>query len=331
MQPDRPLTAREAALQDAKADKLPLNPEADKRHVIASAMRRIGELTGHSEQGAQAGDEFQAIPITPGDAGQQGMLGGPAQQPQTAPDWAALSNAPAAGDLSLADMIIADQAASRGFALPPAMSAEDGTPSPLGPSFDALQSTSWMAAAFDTQADTSPPESAFPPLAQFIDATTSPSIAPDLAPFNMPFGTPGESPLIDNSQFDASARGIFNTPSLDPTSSPSANDLVYHYDAADPGSIVQPPYNPADAAPEDESRAPITYLPFGESAAASHAPSGPVEKLRVEIELSIANVQKNSVLAYLAMEPAILKAIDQAGEQDRHDAFMRESSRRACL
>ncbi|MBI3838897.1 MAG: hypothetical protein HY288_13320, partial [Planctomycetia bacterium] len=50
MEPNPPRTAKEAALQDAQADKLPFNPEGDKRHVIASAIRLAGEATGQSEQ-----------------------------------------------------------------------------------------------------------------------------------------------------------------------------------------------------------------------------------------------------------------------------------------
>ncbi|MBI3838645.1 MAG: hypothetical protein HY288_12025 [Planctomycetia bacterium] len=294
MEPKPPRTAKEAALQDAQADKLPFNPEGDKRHVIASAIRLAGEATGQSEQAAEAADEIRRGEATPDTAGHQETLDNLDKVPV---------DSGSQRDLSLADMILVDQAASHGFPTPPAMPAEEETSPPLGSSFDALQSPSWMAATFSTQVDTSPPQSSFPALAQFNDATTPPNVS----------------------------------------------DLVGRYDTTDPGYITQFPYDPADEPPgpkiqllssgasaagasrTGESRAPITYLPFGESAAASNAISGPAEKLRVEVESSIANAQKNSVLAYLAMEPAILKAIDRAGEQDRRDAFLREASRRACL
>ena len=42
MEPDRPQTAREAALLGARADKLPHDPAAVKKHVIASAIRLAG-------------------------------------------------------------------------------------------------------------------------------------------------------------------------------------------------------------------------------------------------------------------------------------------------
>jgi hypothetical protein len=73
---------------------------------------------------------------------------------------------------------------------------------------------------------------------------------------------------------------------------------------------------------------PITFLPLGGSAPAADAAS---ETARWQVELSVANVEKNSAIAYRAIEAVILKAIDRAGEQDRIDALHLAASRRACL
>jgi hypothetical protein len=93
MEPDRPLTAKEAVLRDVQADKLPFNREAERRFMIASTIRRISELTGQSEQATD--DDGQA---EDGSESTSGTLNQP-------------TDSPYAGDLSLAQMIIADQMA----------------------------------------------------------------------------------------------------------------------------------------------------------------------------------------------------------------------------
>ena len=63
MDPKEPRTAKEAALLGAKADKTPFNREADRRHVIASSIRRVGEFIGQSEQATEAADAIQQMPL----------------------------------------------------------------------------------------------------------------------------------------------------------------------------------------------------------------------------------------------------------------------------
>ena len=77
MDPNRPLTMKEAALRAANAAKPPFDPEADKRQIIASAIRLAGEATGQSEQAVESEDKIQQDSPTLDLAGQQGMLGDP--------------------------------------------------------------------------------------------------------------------------------------------------------------------------------------------------------------------------------------------------------------
>ena len=103
-----------------------------------------------------------------------------------------------ARDLSLADMILADQAALQDFAAPPITPDEAGPPPALGSSMDALQSRSWMVGGFDAQADTFGSQPAFPELGGFIDA----SMSPDIASGSPPVGTSDAFPSLESFPFD---------------------------------------------------------------------------------------------------------------------------------
>jgi hypothetical protein len=317
MEPNPPLTAKEAALQGALADKPPFNREADRRHVIASTIRRAAEVTGQIEAAAAAADEIQDGPTT--------------------------SDGSATSDLSLADLIVADQAASRGFAAPPVTPDGDGPLLDLDSSLDALQTRSWIAGAFDAPIDGSP-QSGFSALAGFLDA----SLSPNLGPSHASIATPDGVPSFKDSNFDVAPPGPFNVQPPDSESPPDLNDYLPLYDMTKPASIELLPYIPADepgprfelltspvpftnSSPTPEETAPITYLPFAGNAAAPNGGSASHEKLQVEVTSSFADVKKDATIALLGLEPALLKAIDRAGEQDRRDAFAREASRRACM
>jgi len=73
-EPNPPRTAKEAALLGAQADKPPFNREADRRHVIASVIRRAGELTGQIDEAADEVQLGEAISGTPGDQQTLGNL-----------------------------------------------------------------------------------------------------------------------------------------------------------------------------------------------------------------------------------------------------------------
>jgi hypothetical protein len=338
MDPNPPLTAKQAALLGAKADKPPFNPEADRRHVIASIIRRAGEATGNSQLSAEAAGSDEAAPLEMFDAANE------SQTPTTA-DWPAPVDSSAMGDLSLARIVAADQAASRGFAVPPIPPGESPTPPPLGSSMDALQSRNWITGAFDPQADRFGSQPALPELARFIDA----SMAPDVAPSSAPTVTPGEFPSLENFQDDASALGDFSAPPMDSMSPPNLSDFFLPYDTTHPGRAVQLPHNladkpagekiqlfsrgapSADTSPPDESRVPITYVPFAGNAAAPNGVSASRERRQFEVATNFADVNKDVTVALLALKSALLKVIDEAGEQDWIDALHREASRRACL
>ncbi len=343
MERNPPRTAKEAALQGAQADKPPFNREADRRHVIASAIRRAGEFAGQNDQANEAADEIQLDPAMSDEPRAQRIPSGLQTPPPTTTDWSTSIDSPSTDDLSLADIILADQAASRGFAMPPATPDDDRLP-PLGSSFDALQSvSSTLDDSAQNDSFASPPPWA--EFAQFVGRSISAIMAPDAAPFEMPV----KLPPIPNSQFDASAFEKFAPPSPGAIWPPGFDDLVHRIGPTDPRSIVKLPYNLADepagsriqllssgAAPAGASLAgdgytSITYLPFGQSVPSSNGDSAPREKRRFEFELSIAEVERDSVLTFTAMEPAFIKLVDQMGEQDRHDAFARAASRRACL
>jgi hypothetical protein len=335
MEPNPPRTAKEAALQGAKADKPPFNPAAVKRHVIASAIRRAGEFTGQMDEPADvAGDGPSPEPTfdTLGDQQSFGNLGeGP------------VDSGPA-GDMTLAQIVAADQAALQDFAAPPITPDQAGPPPTLGSPMDALQTQSWIAATFDAQVDDFGSQPTFPEVAGFIDA----SISPEIASSSPHAVTSSAFPSLESFQFDVSALGHFDAPT-DSAPPHDFSDLFFRYDTTDPPNITQLPDNPADesAGPEiqwsssgafsadatsaAEDVAPITYRPFGQPAPAQNAEIAPREKRRFEFESSIAESQRDSVLSFTAMEAAFIKLVEHMGEQDRRDAFALAASRRACL
>jgi hypothetical protein len=334
-EPNPPRTAKEAALQGAKADKPPFNPQADRRHVIASLIRRAGEITGQSDEPADAAGDGPSAEPTFDTVGDQQSFGNLDEGPV---------NSGQAGDMTLAQIVAADQAAFQDFSMPPATPDEGGPPPALGSSMDALQTRSWSAGAFDAEVDTLGSQPTLPELAGFIDASRS----PDTAPSNPLHVTPDAFPSLESFQFNASALENVNSPT--PDSAPSdPSDLFFQHDTAAPGGMNQLSDNPAgdtigpkiqmlssgasaaDARPTGEDLAPIAYRPFGQPAPAQNAEIAPREKRRFEFESSIAESQRDSVLSFTAMEAAFIKLVEHMGEQDRRDAFALAASRRACL
>jgi len=81
MDPERPKTLKEIVLQDARQQKPPHNPAADKRQAIQSAMRLIGEMTGQMmASDSVAGAAEQSDPFDHDSFGASEMLGGPEPQ-----------------------------------------------------------------------------------------------------------------------------------------------------------------------------------------------------------------------------------------------------------
>ncbi len=60
MDPNRPMTADQAALEAAKLQKPPHDPATDERQIIADALRSDGEAAGQSEQARDAADAIQS-------------------------------------------------------------------------------------------------------------------------------------------------------------------------------------------------------------------------------------------------------------------------------
>jgi hypothetical protein len=347
MEKSPPLTAKEAALRGAQADRPLFNPQADKRHVIASAMRLAGEAIGQSEETDGDANQIDDGSALVADAESLGVSGGPDELTQTPANWAASADSPTTRDLSLAEMIGADQAAAQDLSSPMATLDDDGQ-SASDFSIDALQSSIWTLDD-SKKNELFAPSSEFPELAQVIDQVMPPDTSPNSAPFSMPFGIPGEFPLIQDPRSSAPAIGPFNPSPLAAPSRSNVSDLVYRYDTTDSGGISQLPHNPADepagpkvqllasgadfiaVSPANEVDAPVTYLPFGESASGPNAAGTPVEKLPIGFESTMGDVKRDSVLAFIAMEPAFIKLVERMGEQDRRDALALAASRRACL
>jgi hypothetical protein len=59
MDPNRPMTAEEAALEAVRLQKPPHDPEADKRQIIAAELRLAGERTGQTEPANEAAEAVQ--------------------------------------------------------------------------------------------------------------------------------------------------------------------------------------------------------------------------------------------------------------------------------
>jgi hypothetical protein len=266
------------------------------------------------------------------------MLGRPEQSPQATAVPSGPVDVPSTGDLSLAELIRADRAAAvpPGFAAPPAESE--------GNLAESVDSSRWFLDGV-TQTDQSASQPLPPELAEFLDRN----------PFLV--GVRSDSsdeaqvkfPLMQSPEIDSSIFGNLDAPSLDSTSPADARDLLDRYGTDDSGDVVLLSDNLAEALADspieslsdqvastvapvaEEGDAPITYLPVDQVAPAMNDGDITSEKRRVEIQSSIADAKKNSVIAFLAMEPAILQAIDKAGEPDRRDALARDASRRACL
>jgi hypothetical protein len=331
-EPNPPRTAKEAALLGAQADKPPFNREADRRHVIASVIRRAGEFTGQNDE---ATDEVRPGAATSDTSGHRQTFGNLDEGPV---------DSSRVRDLSLADLVLADQATLQDFAAPPITPDEAGPPPPLGSSMDALQSRSWMIGGFDEQADAFGSQPAFTEPGGFIDANTS----PDIASGSPRISTPDAFPSLESFPFDISALRRINAP-MDSKSPPDLSNLFFQSDTADSGGITPLPDNPADeppcsaiqwsssgssaadALPAGEDRAPITYLPFGQPASASNAADAPDGKLATEVTSNYVDIDKDVAIAMQRFESLMLKALERAGEQDRIDALHREASRRACL
>jgi hypothetical protein len=102
MDPKRPMTAQEAALEAARLRNPPLAPEPDNREIIADAARLAGEASGQSEQAGEAAEAIQHD--EPTDASDDGsasaMPGGPDEVDEKTPtiddglDEASLSDEP---------------------------------------------------------------------------------------------------------------------------------------------------------------------------------------------------------------------------------------------
>lgn len=337
MDPNRPLTMKEAALRAAEAAKPPFDPKADKRHIIASAIRLAGEATGQSEQAAESADEFQQGSPMLDEAGQQEMLGRPEQQPQTSTDSLPSGNVPIAGDFSSSDAIVSDQAdAGQSAFMPPPIGADGNDSAPA-------DSPSWSSDA-SAQSAGSALQPAFPEHATSFDVSAPPNTVLDNIRARVSAGIAS----FEGSQVSPSTFGTFHASSVDSTPPPVISDMVYRKDQMDSDHISQLPW-PADergklkiqlmsahdappqASEPSDGEAPVSYRSFAETAAASNGDRPPVEKHWLEFESNPVDVKKDAVIAFMAMEPALLKAFDKFVEQDRHDTFLREATRRACL
>src|SRR5580704_1114220 len=115
-----PQNARDVAIEVGQSQKPPQNRAADRRHVIASVIRLAGEFTGQRELSADAADAIQPGGAALGESAPGEMIDAANEsQLQTTADWAAPVNSGQARDMSLAQIIAADQAASRGFVAQP--------------------------------------------------------------------------------------------------------------------------------------------------------------------------------------------------------------------
>jgi len=112
--------------------------------------------------------------------------------------------------LSLADLVLADQAALQDFAAPPATPDEAGPPPALGSPIDALQARSCIAGAFDAQTDTFGSQPAFPEPGGLIAASMSPDTASD----SPRISTPEAFPSLESFPFDVSALGSVDAPPM---------------------------------------------------------------------------------------------------------------------
>jgi hypothetical protein len=351
LEPKSPQTAREAALEGAQADRPPFDRPADQRHLVESAIRLAHANASFAAPGEWASDGVDnpsnELPELD-ERKKQPMLVGLDGLPTRVSLRTDDADSSVTDNASLGELVRADHTVSRDLEFRDITAEDDpvsGVDERVGPARPARMP---------------PSESAAPVVAEDLQPSSEPwdevlrMQAPDRLT-ETPQAAPSSGFSLGDVMGDVGPSTDFPPPILKPPRPGWAwRDEPYypmHPSVPPDEEVSRPlPLSPADrggaqfqldvddgpaARPwwEEDDPPSFVYRPPAEpsSPSTSDGAPAPVEKLRVEFESAVADVQKNSVLAYLAMEMAMLKAIDEAVEQDRIDAFQRAASRRACL
>jgi hypothetical protein len=334
MEEYQPLTAKEAALLGAEADRPPFDREGDKQHVIASTLRRLNEIAGRGEHTESSPDPISHLGL----ARAQMDLANTAINPSHH------------GDMTLRDIILTDERQSR-------------TPGPN--QYFQSADTFWPSDSLDRPSMPSPLSRTGSPAGygasnqQGVPYAGSDDLSDAGLPANDVLGR-AKPPARTSIQSSKASSPMAPDPSVETSSIPQARFRVEleasstddddTFDVAntalDDSKSADGSYDDADDDSDNDSSpsdiggfSPSSMSESGGMAsrmtnsaeAANSEPRQVNVSVQVDVEVSVARLDK--IVDAATRKAAILaeNLIDRKLSDERRDDFMREASRRACL